>query len=194
MPYQALKKHILILGSKSPRRQEFLKDLGLDYQIRTSDIEEEYPSHLRREAITDYVAQLKANSIKLLNDKEILITSDTTVWNNNQSLGKPADRDDAFNMLKSLSNKKHEVITSICLTSMQKQVTVHCITAVYFNELTNEMINYYIDHYHPYDKAGSYGIQEWIGLVGIEKIEGSYTNIVGLPTTQLMQELIKFIQ
>ena len=194
MPYQALKNHTLILGSKSPRRQEFLKDLGLDYQIRTSDIEETYPSYLQREEITDYIAQLKANSIELFNEKEILITSDTTVWNNNQSLGKPTDRDDAFTMLKSLSNKKHEVITSICLTSMQKQVTVHCVTAVYFNELTDSTINYYIDNFQPFDKAGSYGIQEWIGLVGIEKIEGSYTNIVGLPTTQLMHELIKFIQ
>ncbi len=192
MPYQVLKNYTLVLGSKSPRRQQFFKDLGLDYIIRTSDIDEVYPLHYKREEITDYIAELKANSLEILNDNEILITSDTTVWNNNESLGKPADRNEAFEMLKSLSNKAHEVITSICLRSNKKQIICNAVTKVYFKELTDEMIYYYIDNYKPFDKAGAYGIQEWIGLVGIERIEGSYTNIVGLPTTLLMEELINF--
>lgn len=193
MPYPVLNEYDLILGSNSPRRKQFLTDLGLSFVVRASDIDEIYPSELQREEITDYIAKLKASSIVLSHDKEILITSDTTVWNEGKSLGKPADRQEAIEMLQSLSGKMHEVITSICLKTTQKEHVFHAITEVHFNVLTTAEICYYIDTYKPYDKAGAYGIQEWIGLVGIKKINGSYTNIVGLPTTELMEELIPFI-
>lgn len=194
MPYQILNNYEIVLGSNSPRRKQYLSDLGLVFSVRASDIEEIYPPELQREQITDYIAKLKACSIAITNDKEILITSDTTVWNEGQSLGKPQDRQEAITMLQSLSGKMHEVITSICLKTKQKEHVFHAVTQVHFKPLSTSQIEYYIDTYKPYDKAGAYGIQEWIGLVGIERINGSYTNIVGLPTTELMEELIQFIK
>ena len=194
MPYQILNNYTLILGSNSPRRKQFLTDLGLTFVVRASDIEENYPAELQREEITDFIAQLKASAIALTNDREILITSDTTVWSEGKSLGKPGDRQEAIAMLQSLSGKMHEVITSICLKTLKKEHCFHSITQVHFKPLTLAQIEYYVDVYKPYDKAGAYGIQEWIGLVGIERIDGSYTNIVGLPTTELMEELIQFIK
>ncbi|MCS4238409.1 septum formation protein [Myroides gitamensis] len=194
MPYQILHDYALVLGSNSPRRKQFLTDLGLTFVVRASDIEENYPPELQGAAITDFIAKLKADAIALTHDKEILITSDTTVWSEGQSLGKPVDRQEAIAMLQRLSGKMHEVITSICLKTTQKEHVFHVITAVHFKALSLEQIEYYIDQYQPYDKAGAYGIQEWIGLVGIERINGSYTNIVGLPTTELMEELIQFIK
>lgn len=194
MPYQILDNYAIVLGSNSPRRKQFLTDLGLTFVVRASDIDEIYPSELQREQITDFIARLKADSIPLTEDKEILITSDTTVWNEGKSLGKPIDREEAINMLQRLSGKMHEVITSICLKTTQKERVFHAVTEVYFTNLTTAQIEYYVDHYQPYDKAGAYGIQEWIGLVGIERINGSYTNIVGLPTTELMEELLLFIK
>ncbi|WP_353102255.1 Maf family nucleotide pyrophosphatase [Myroides odoratus] len=194
MPYQILHDYALVLGSNSPRRKQFLTDLGLTFVVRASDIEENYPPELQGAAITDFIAKLKADAIALTHDKEILITSDTTVWSEGQSLGKPVDRQEAIAMLQRLSGKMHEVITSICLKTTQKEHVFHVVTAVHFKALSLEQIEYYIDQYQPYDKAGAYGIQEWIGLVGIERINGSYTNIVGLPTTELMEELIQFIK
>lgn len=194
MPYQILNDYALVLGSNSPRRKQFLTDLGLTFVVRASDIEENYPPELQGAAITDFIAKLKADAIALTHDKEILITSDTTVWSEGQSLGKPVDRQEAIAMLQRLSGKMHEVITSICLKTTQKEHVFHVVTAVHFKTLSLEQIEYYIDQYQPYDKAGAYGIQEWIGLVGIERINGSYTNIVGLPTTELMEELIQFIK
>lgn len=194
MPYQILNDYALVLGSNSPRRKQFLTDLGLTFVVRASDIEENYPPELQGAAITDFIAKLKADAIALTHDKEILITSDTTVWSEGQSLGKPVDRQEAIAMLQRLSGKMHEVITSICLKTTQKEHVFHVVTAVHFKALSLEQIEYYIDQYQPYDKAGAYGIQEWIGLVGIERINGSYTNIVGLPTTELMEELIQFIK
>jgi septum formation protein len=194
MPYQILNDYTLVLGSNSPRRKQFLTDLGLTFVVRASDIEENYPPELQGAAITDFIAKLKADAIALTHDKEILITSDTTVWSEGQSLGKPVDRPEAIAMLQRLSGKMHEVITSICLKTTQKEHVFHVVTAVHFKALSLEQIEYYIDQYQPYDKAGAYGIQEWIGLVGIERINGSYTNIVGLPTTELMEELIQFIK
>ncbi|WP_410881565.1 Maf family nucleotide pyrophosphatase [Myroides sp. DW712] len=194
MPYQALNDYALVLGSNSPRRKQFLQDLGLSFVVRASDIEETYPSELQGAAITDYIAKLKADAIALTHNKEILITSDTTVWSEGQSLGKPGDRQEAIEMLLRLSGNKHDVITSICLKSTTREHVFHVVTAVYFKPLRLEQIEYYVDHYQPYDKAGAYGIQEWIGLVGIERIDGSYTNIVGLPTTELMEELLQFIK
>lgn len=189
-----LKDWLIVLGSNSPRRKQYLTDLGINYSNRASDIDETYPEHLYKVEITDFIAAAKSQAIDILNDKEIIITSDTLVWNEEKALGKPVDRADAYQMIQSMSNKTHEVISSVCLRSTQKQRLFNVTTKVTFKALTEEEIYYYIDTYKPYDKAGAYGIQEWIGLVGIQSIEGSYTNIVGLPTTELVQELIDFIQ
>ncbi|MCD2259662.1 Maf-like protein [Psychroserpens luteolus] len=173
----------IILASGSPRRQQFFKDLGLTFEIRLKPVKEEYPNRLRHFEISDYLAQLKSLPFKdELNDNDILITSDTIVWHNDTALGKPKNHDDAFNMLSSMSDTSHEVITSVCFTMLHSQKTVNAITKVTFKALTKSEINYYIDTYKPFDKAGAYGIQEWIGQIGITNIEGSYTNVVGLPT------------
>jgi len=184
------KNHKIILASGSPRRQQFFTDLDLDFEIRLKDIEEVYPEQLQGVEITNYLAQLKANAFEgELNDNELLITSDTIVWHNNKALGKPKDYQDAFGILRTLSNATHEVITSVCFKSKTKTETLFEVTKVTFMALSDEAITYYLDHYKPFDKAGAYGIQEWIGLVGITKIEGSYTNVVGLPTEKVYHYL-----
>ncbi len=178
-----LKNHHLILASGSPRRQQFFKDLGLDFEVRLKPIKEEYPNRLRHFEISDYLAQLKSLPFKAeLKPNDILITSDTIVWNNNIALGKPSTKEEAIGMLQSMSNKTHEVITSVCFTTSSIQKTVNAITKVTFKELTKNEIDFYIENYKPFDKAGAYGIQEWIGHIGITSIEGSYANVVGLPT------------
>lgn len=184
----------IILASGSPRRQQFFKDMDLSYSIRLKEIEEVYPDGLQGAEITNYLAELKANAFeKELDTNDLLITSDTIVWLNESALGKPTDADDAFNMLQKLSNKTHEVITSVCIKSIAKTEVFHCITKVTFGTLSDEAIRYYLDQYQPFDKAGSYGIQDWIGLIGISKIEGSYTNVVGLPTELLYQKLLSYV-
>jgi septum formation protein len=184
----------IILSSGSPRRQQFFKDMDLSYSIRLKEIEEVYPDGLQGAEITNYLAELKANAFeKELDTNDLLITSDTIVWLNESALGKPTDADDAFNMLQKLSNKTHEVITSVCIKSITKTEVFHCITKVTFGTLSDEAIRYYLDQYQPFDKAGSYGIQDWIGLIGISKIEGSYTNVVGLPTELLYQKLLSYV-
>ena len=184
------KNHKIILASGSPRRQQFFTDLDLDFEIRLKDIEEVYPEQLQGVEITNYLAQLKANAFEgELNDNELLITSDTIVWHNNKALGKPKDYQDAFGILRTLSNATHEVITSVCFKTKTKTETLFEVTKVTFTALSDEAIFYYLDHYKPFDKAGAYGIQEWIGLVGITKIEGSYTNVVGLPTEKVYHYL-----
>lgn len=176
----------IILASGSPRRQQFLKELAVDFEIRLKEIEEIYPENLQGVEITNYLAILKANAFEgEIAENEILITSDTIVWFENKALGKPKDYSDAFEMLKSMSGKTHEVITSVCFKTIHKTETVFEVTKVTFNQLKDEAIQYYLDNYKPFDKAGAYGIQEWIGLVGIAKIEGSYTNVVGLPTDKV---------
>lgn len=188
-----LKDRKLILGSKSPRRQAYLKDLHLDFSIQSPDVDESYPSHFKSYDITDHIALQKAKAIKLNDIKSIAITSDTIVWHEEQALGKPKDYDEAFAMLSSLSGKTHQVITSVCIKSVDKQVVFHDSTEVSFTTLSKEAIDFYIKEYQPFDKAGSYGIQEWIGLVGIRSIHGSYSNVVGLPTEKLVCELSKFL-
>lgn len=179
---EKLKKHRIILASGSPRRQEFFKNLGLDFEIQLKPVKEEYPPRLTHFEISNYLAQLKALPFKKqLLPNDILITSDTIVWNDNTALGKPRDADDAFRILKSLSNQTHEVITSVCFTSTNFEKTLHDITKVTFKELSDEEILFYIKTYKPFDKAGAYGIQEWIGQIGVTKIEGSYFNVMGLP-------------
>jgi len=185
-----LKNYKIILASGSPRRQQFFKDLDLDFEIRLKEIEEIFPPELQREEITNYLAQLKAAAFEgELNSNEILVTSDTIVWHNKKAVGKPKDAQDAFAILKSLSNATHEVITSVCFKSNLKTEVLYEITKVTFNELSDEAIAYYIENYKPFDKAGAYGIQEWIGFIGVSKIEGSYANVIGLPVDKVYQYL-----
>lgn len=190
---EKLKGYNVILASGSPRRQQFLRELDIDFEIRLKEVEEIYPQTLKGAEITDFLAELKAAALtETLSENEILITSDTIVWHENKALGKPKDYDDAFAMIKALSGKTHEVITSVCIKNAKRSDTFNETTKVTFNPLTDEEIKYYLDNYKPFDKAGSYGIQEWIGLVAISKIEGSYANVVGMPVDKVYQHLVNF--
>lgn len=185
-----LANYKLILASGSPRRQQFFRDLDLDFEIRLKEIEEVFPPELQAEEITNYLSLLKANAFEgELLPNELLITSDTIVWHNNKALGKPSDRENAFEILKSLSNSTHEVITSVCFKTSKEHHLIYDRTKVTFTNLSDEAINYYLDNYKPFDKAGSYGIQEWIGYIGVSKIEGSYTNVMGMPTEKVFEFL-----
>lgn len=178
-----LKNYKVILASASPRRQQFFEELGLDVEIRLKPVVENFPERLKHFEISDYLAQLKAIPFKdTLQPNDILITSDTIVWHNHQALGKPKSSREAFQMIQSMSNTTHEVITSVCFTKTDFEKTVNAITKVTFKALSEAEINYYIHHFEPFDKAGAYGIQEWIGLIGVTKIEGSHFNVMGLPT------------
>lgn len=180
---EKLKNYHIILASGSPRRQEFFKNLGLDFEIILKPVKEEYPPRLTHFEISNYLAQLKALPFKNeLKNNDILITSDTIVWHHNKALGKPRDKNEAFSILKSLSNATHEVITSVCFTTKTFEKTLHAITKVTFKDLADDEIEYYINTCKPFDKAGAYGIQEWIGQIGVTKLEGSYFNVMGLPT------------
>ncbi len=191
---EQLKKQRLILASGSPRRQQFFKDLDLDFEIRLKPVEEIYSEELKHFEITDYLAQLKALPFKdELNDNDILITSDTIVWHKNKALGKPKDEQDAYNMIRSMSGLTHEVLTSVCFTSKGFQKTVNNVTKVSFKEFTDDEIWYYVNAYKPLDKAGAYGIQDWIGLVGVTNLEGSYFNVMGLPTHLVYQTLLEIV-
>lgn len=179
-----------ILASKSPRRKALLEELGLKFETRAKDIDEKFPPALQREEIPRYLSRLKASAFKSeLQEKDILITSDTVVWFENRILEKPEDRNEAIKMISTLSGSIHEVISAVTVSNRYKSETIHSVTKVSFAELSKEEIEYYVDQYKPYDKAGAYGIQEWIGLVGVERIEGSYFNVVGLPIHELYQLL-----
>ncbi len=189
---EKLKNKHLILASGSPRRQKFLRDLGLQFEIRLKEVVENYPSHLKGSEITDFLAKLKAEPfLSELKDNDILITADTIVWLEDHAIGKPKNKRDAIKMLKNLSNKSHEVISSFCLSTNSKQIVINDITKVHFVKLHPKEIDYYINNFKPFDKAGSYGIQEWIGYIGIDKIEGSYFNVMGFPIHKFYQEMIK---
>jgi len=190
---EKLKNYKLILASSSPRRQQFFSDLNLNYEVRLKEIEETYPQNLKASEVTDFLAELKSKPFDIL-ENEILISSDTIVWLDGEVLGKPKNQEQAFVILKKLSGNTHQVITSVCLKSTTKTKIFNAITKVTFSDLTDHMILFYINQYQPFDKAGAYGIQEWIGLVGIQKIEGSYTNVVGLPTEMFYKELIDFVE
>ncbi len=179
---ELLKNKNIILASGSPRRQQFFKDLNLDFTIQLKEIKEVYPDHLKAEEISDYLAQLKAEAFKEITNNDILITSDTIVWHKKKALGKPKNLNDAVQMIRSLSGDTHEVITSVCFKTTYQVITVNQSTKVTFKELSEEEIQYYVNTYKPLDKAGAYGIQEWIGFIGISTIEGSYFNVMGLPT------------
>lgn len=190
---EKLKNYRLILASGSPRRQQFFKDLDLDFEIRLKEIEEIFPPELKAEEITNYLAQLKADAFNgELNENDILITSDTIVWHNNCALGKPKDYQNAFEILKSLSDATHEVITSVCFKTNSSLNIISETTKVTFNALSDEAIHYYLENHKPYDKAGAYGIQEWIGFIGVSKIEGSYANVMGMPTDKVFNYLNNF--
>ncbi len=192
MLHNKLKDIKIVLASGSPRRQQFFKDLDLEFEIRIREVEEVFPPHLQSYEITNYLAKLKADAFNDLDSDELLITSDTLVLLDGKTLGKPTSEEDAIKMLQNLSGKTHDVITSVCFKTKDKTEIIHEITKVTFAELSLESIQYYITKYKPLDKAGSYGIQDWIGLIGISKIEGSYTNVVGLPTEKVYQYLLKF--
>ena len=187
---EKLKNHTIILASSSPRRQQFFRELDLDFVIQIKEVEEIYPKELEGTEITDFLADLKSKPFTNLSKNDLLITSDTIVWLNDKALGKPKNEDEAFAMLKELSGKKHEVITSISIRSSAFQKIINDITVVYFKEITDEEINYYVKNYKPFDKAGAYGIQEWLGFIAIHKMEGSYFNVVGLPIHKLYKELM----
>lgn len=183
----------IILASNSPRRKEYLQQLGLVFETKPTNADESYPDDFLASEITDHIALQKALAAGALKTTDLLIASDTIVWHQNQALGKPNNEEEAVAILSSLSGKTHEVISSVCLRTAEKTVVFNDITAVTFKALSLEEIQFYVANYQPYDKAGAYGIQEWIGLIGIEKIEGSYTNVVGLPMEKLYQQLILFV-
>lgn len=228
MSFNNLKKHQLLLASKSPRRQYLLKELGLGFEIRTKEVDESFPDNLKAQEIPLYLCEKKANAFdEELNDNTIVITADTIVWINGQVLNKPENFEDAVRMLQLLSGKMHEVYTGVCLKSKHKTRSFYALTKVYFKELSLEEIEFYIRNYSPYDKAGAYGaqeclppamnpcsqeeidflttidklhiikesrseIKEGVGFIAIEKIEGTYFNVMGLPVKELYEELLKF--
>ncbi len=193
MSFEKLKKYQLLLASKSPRRQYLLKELGLDFEVRTKEVDESFPEQLKEQEIPLYLCEKKAEAFdEELKDNTIVITADTIVWINGQVLNKPENFDDAVRMLKLLSGKMHEVYTGVCLKSKHKTKSFYALTKVYFKTLTQQEIEFYIKNYNPYDKAGAYGAQDWIGLVAVEKIEGTYFNVMGLPMKELYEELLKF--
>jgi len=182
----------IILASQSPRRKELLSLLDLEFTVEVKSIDEIFPKDLNTSKVAEYLAELKASAFTNIKDDQVIITADTVVILNDTILGKPKDKAEATEMLHRLSNRSHEVITGVCLKSAQKTSTFSSSTKVYFRDLTDAEIDYYIENYKPYDKAGSYGIQEWIGAIGITKIEGSYFNVVGLPIQELNEQLKKF--
>ena len=187
-------RYKIILASNSPRRQELLGGLGVAFEIRVKPVDESFPNHLSLHEVALFLCEKKAMAFsesELRND-ELLITADTIVCLENEILNKPLDRLHAIEMLNKLSGKKHSVITGVCLRSKEKFHSFYDSTEVYFKNLSLAEIEFYIDMFHPFDKAGAYGIQEWIGFVGIQRIEGSYFNVMGLPTAMLYDELMKF--
>ena len=188
-----LKKYKVILASNSPRRKELLAGLGVDYEVRTlPDVDESYPDTLQGADIPLYIAKEKTDAYRdMLKPGELMITADTIVWVDGKVLGKPKDREDALCMLRAMSGRTHEVFTGVCITTTEWQRSFATQTKVRFSKLSEEEIAYYIDKFQPMDKAGAYGVQEWIGFIGVENISGSYYNIMGLPVQRLYKELIR---
>ncbi len=179
-----------VLASKSPRRHALLKGLGLDFEIRTKDVNEDFPSELEANEIPEYLCAKKAHAFRSeLKDRELLITADTVVWINDHVLNKPEGRAEAKEMLKEISGATHEVFTAVCLTSTEVQHVFSEGTKVHFNALTDAEIEYYLDRHAPFDKAGAYGIQEFIGYIGIHRVEGDFYNVVGFPVQRFWKEL-----
>ncbi len=187
-----LSNHNIILASGSPRRQQFFRELDIPFTVDVKPVDEVYPGHLKGKEISEYLAVLKAGAFNDLKENDILITGDTIVIHSGNYLGKPTDFDDAFQMLQSLSGSSHEVISSVCFTSAERQIVVSDTAKVYFKALSEAEIRYYIENYKPFDKAGAYGIQEWIGAIGVTKLEGSYNTVMGLPTHLVYKTLMEF--
>lgn len=191
---EILKNKKIVLGSASPRRQELLKLLAVDFEIRLSNADEQFDEKSPPEKIAKFLATQKSEALKnTIRKDEILITADTIVTKEGRVLNKPNNEKEAFEMLSFLSDDMHEVITGVCISSAEKSISYSVNTKVFFKKLSAEEINFYIKNYKPFDKAGAYGIQEWIGLIGIEEIQGSYFNVVGLPMQKLYQNLIQFV-
>jgi len=190
----SLKKYQLFLASKSPRRSSLLKNLGVDFEVCSSDANEDYTPEYPTEKVAEFLARKKANTLdlSLFPENVLIISADTVVKLENTLLGKPKDKNEAKAMLRALSGREHEVISGVCLTSKEKQISFSAHTNVWFKKLTDGEIDYYIENYKPFDKAGSYGIQEWIGYIGIERISGSYFNVMGLPVHKLYEALLNF--
>lgn len=182
----------ILLASQSPRRQELLRGLGINFEIVKIEADESFPENLIREEITEYIAANKANAYTKLNKNEILLTADTLVWLNNEALGKPKNYEDGFRMLLSMADSTHEVFTSVTIRSDQKSLTFSETTEVTFDEFSEEEIHYYLNHFKPFDKAGAYGIQDWLGYTKISRINGCYYNVMGLPLRKLYRELLGF--
>jgi septum formation protein len=183
----------IILASQSPRRQELLKGLDLEFKIETRPVDEVYSSDLKRQEITDYLSILKASAFKNdLKKNQLLITSDTIVWFNEKALEKPKNAKHAKEMLTSMSGHSHEVFTSVCFTTSQRQEVIYDLTKVYFAKLTEEEIEYYVSHYQPFDKAGAYGVQDWLGYAAVTRLEGCYYNVMGLPLPKVYEFLKGF--
>lgn len=191
---QRLNNRNIILASQSPRRQQLLADLGLQFEVRViANIEESYPESMVPKKVPVYLAQQKAIAYKsTLKPNDILITADTIVATEEAILGKPKDKAEAFGMIKSLCERDHMVITGVNICDTEKEIAFKSITKVHFSAISDDEINYYIDKYQPFDKAGSYGIQEWIGYIGVEHIEGSYFNVMGLPVQHVYNALKNF--
>jgi len=192
---EKLQNYRIILASQSPRRQELLKNLGLVFEVKPVQVDEVFPENLKHKDIALFLSELKANAYNVDNNCEncLIIAADTIVWQDNNILPKPKDEKEAYQILKTLSGDNHDVITGVTLRLKDKQHSFYSDTKVFFKDLTDEEINHYILVYRPFDKAGAYGIQEWIGYIGIEKIEGSYFNVMGLPVQKLYVELLKFV-
>ena len=189
-----LKPYRILLASGSPRRQQYLEEMGIPFLIVKNPVAEVYPDSLKGGEIATYLAKLKSGGLKeTLREKDILITADTVVWFNNRSLAKPSDKEGAKQMLRDLSGKWHEVITSVCFTTVTEQRLVTSSTKVCFKNLSSEEIQYYVEVYEPLDKAGAYGIQEWLGFIAITEINGSYSNVVGLPTNLVYKTLMAMV-
>lgn len=192
-PLKKLSKYQLILASKSPRRRQLLTELGVDFEVKTMDVDESFPSDMPVDDIAAFLAEKKSLAfVSQLRENQLVITADTIVAQNNLVLNKPENEKHAREMLQTLSGKKHEVITGVCLLTKDRKEIFSAKTSVWFNDLTNTEIDYYIEKYKPFDKAGAYGIQEWIGFIGISRIDGSYFNVMGLPVQQLYSRLLTF--
>lgn len=189
-----LAKYQLILASNSPRRKELLAGLGVDFQVKVmGDIDESYPDDLQGEEIPVFISRSKADAYRRqIGENQLVITADTIVYVDGQVLGKPLDAADATRMLRLLAGRTHQVITGVTLTTLHKQHSFSVTTQVTFSALTDDEIAYYIANYRPFDKAGAYGVQEWIGFVGVTRLEGSYFNVMGLPVQRLYKELLAF--
>ena len=188
-----LEKYKVILASGSPRRRELMAGLGVNYEVRIlPDVDESYPDTLQGEEIPLYIAKEKADAyIPMMQPDELIITADTIVWLDGEVLGKPRDREDALQMLRTMSGRTHEVFTGVCITTTDWQRSFTAQTEVRFATLSEDEIIYYVDNFKPMDKAGAYGVQEWIGFIGVENISGSYYNIMGLPVQKQYRELLK---